>query len=285
VHASSLRPRIARRFVSLAIATATLLTAGTGLAQAALPYPSSIASTGDSITRAYNTGGFPYTDNPSASWSTGTNSTVVSQYTRLLALNPAISGRAWNDAKSGAKMADLNGQMTTVVTQKPDYVTVLMGGNDVCTSSESTMTSVDAFRSQLTTALTTVTTGSQGTLISISSVPNVYQLWSIFHTNGTARFVWSLFSVCQSMLANPTSTKQADVARRQRVLQREVDFNTVLAQVCATFTQCRFDNNAVFNTAFTAGDITTRDYFHPSISGQAKLAAVSWTAISGTWGP
>jgi lysophospholipase L1-like esterase len=283
VHGSSVLPRWARRhLVSFAVAAATLLTAGAGLAQAAPAYPSSIASTGDSITRAYNTGWFPYTDNPSASWSTGTNGTVVSQYTRLLKLNPAISGHAWNDAKSGAKMADLNGQMTTVVSQKPGYVTVLMGGNDVCTSSESTMTSVDAYRSQLTTALTTVATGSRATRISISSVPNINQLWSILHGNSTARFVWALFSVCPSMLANPTSTAQADVDRRARVLQREVDFNTVLAQVCATFKQCRFDGNAVFNTAFTTSDITTRDYFHPTIAGQKKLAAASWSA--GYWG-
>lgn len=256
---------------------------GSAVAQAAPAYPASIASTGDSITRAYNTGTFPYTDNPSASWSTGTNSTVVSHYTRLLALNPAIAGHVWNDAKSGAKMADLPGQMTTVVGQKPGYVTVLMGANDVCTSSESTMTSVDAFRASFSQAMRTVTAGSPSTLVSVSSIPNIYQLWSVLKGSSSARSVWALFGVCKSMLANPTSTKQADVDRRARVLQREVDFNTVLAQVCAQFAQCRFDANAVFNTAFVASDISTRDYFHPSISGQKKLAAVSWSASF--WGP
>jgi hypothetical protein len=120
-------------------------------------------------------------------------------------------------------------------------------------------------------------------LVSVSSIPNIYQLWSVLKGNSSARFVWSLFKVCQSMLANPTSTNQADVDRRARVLQREVDFNTVLAQVCAQYAQCRFDGNAVFNTAFVASDITTRDYFHPSLSGQQKLASVSWSA--GYWGP
>jgi lysophospholipase L1-like esterase len=180
-------------------------------------------------------------------------------------------------------MADLPGQMATVATQKAGYVTVLMGANDVCTSSESTMTSVDAFRASFTQALQTVTAGSPSTLVSVSSIPNIYQLWSVLKGNSSARFVWSLFGVCQSMLANPTSTKQADIDRRARVLQRETDFNAVLAQVCAQFTQCRFDGNAVFNTTFTASDVTTRDYFHPSISGQKKLAAVSWSA--GFWGP
>jgi lysophospholipase L1-like esterase len=242
-----------------------------------------MASTGDSITRAYNTGWFPYTDNPGASWSTGTSSTVRSHYSRLLGLQPLISGHAYNDAKSGAKMTDLAGQMTTVAGQHVDYVTVLMGGNDVCTSSESTMTSVTNFRAQFTTAMNVITSGSPSTLIYVASIPNVYQLWSVLHNNGTARSVWALFSVCQSMLANPSSTASTDVARRARVLQRDIDFNTALQEICALYAQCRFDNNAVFNTAFAASDITTRDYFHPSVSGQAKLASVTWSA--GYWGP
>lgn len=263
--------------------TIGLLGAGPVPATAATPLPHSIASTGDSITRAYNTGFFPYVDNPSASWSTGTNGTVRSHYTRLIALQPLISGHSFNDAKSGAKMVDLNGQMTTAAGQRADYVTVLMGGNDVCTSSETTMTSVTNFRAQFTTAMNTITTSSPSTSVFVTSIPNVYQLWNVLHNNGTARFVWGLFSVCQSMLANPASTAQADVDRRARVLQRDVDFNAALQEICAQYVKCRFDNNAVFNTAFTSGDVTTRDYFHPSISGQAKLAAVSWSA--GYWGP
>jgi hypothetical protein len=99
----------------------------------------------------------------------------------------------------------------------------------------------------------------------------------------TARTVWSLFGVCQSMLANPLSTTQADLDRRARVLQREVDFNAVLQSVCGQYARCRFDGGAVFGTTFVASDITARDYFHPSVAGQAKLAAVTWAA--GYWGP
>jgi lysophospholipase L1-like esterase len=246
-------------------------------------FPNSIASTGDSITRAYNTGFFPYTDNPSASWSTGTNATVSSHYTRLVALHGAISGHAFNDAKSGARMVDLNGQMTTVAGQHIDYVTVLMGGNDVCQPSESQMTSVSAFTTQFTTAMTTITSASPRTKVYVVSIPNVSNLWATLKDNGSARFVWSLFGVCKSMLANPLSTAQADVDRRARVLQREVDYNAALAEVCAQYAQCLFDANAVFKVVFTSSDVSTRDYFHPSLAGQKKLSAVSWSA--GYWGP
>jgi lysophospholipase L1-like esterase len=267
-----------------ALLGALVLLAGSALSTAAAtPLPRSMASTGDSITRAYNTGFFPYLDNPSASWSTGTNSTVRSHYTRLLALQPQISGHAYNDAKSGAKMVDLAGQLTTAANQHVQYVTVLMGGNDICTSSESTMTSVATFRSQFTTAMNTISSGSPSTRIYVVSIPNVYNLWNVLKDSFTARTVWALFGVCQSMLSNAQSTAQADVDRRARVLQRDIDFNATLQSVCALYVQCRFDGKAVFNTTFSASDITSRDYFHPSISGQAKLAAVSWAA--GYWGP
>ncbi len=273
----------ARPGIAVLVATFWLLTSGALTASAATPLPRSMASTGDSITRAYNTGFFPYVDNPSASWSTGTNGSVVSHYTRLLALQPSMAGHAYNDAKSGAKMIDLAGQLTTAAKQRVDYVTVLMGGNDICTSSESSMTSVAAFQSQFVNAMNTITSGSPSTRVYVVSIPNVYNLWSVFKNSFTARTVWSLFNVCPSMLANPLSTAQADVDRRARVLQRELDFNGVLKSVCAQSARCRYDGGAVFGTTFVASDITARDYFHPSTAGQAKLAAVTWAA--GYWGP
>jgi lysophospholipase L1-like esterase len=246
-------------------------------------YPRSIASTGDSITRAYNTGFIPYTDNPAASWATGTSTAVNSHYLRLLALNPKIKGKNYNDAVSGARMADLYGQMGAVISQKAEYVTIEMGGNDVCTSSESTMTSVAAYESQFVAAMERVTNALPHTRIFVASIPNVERLWEVRKDDAVARFAWDLFDVCQSMLANPLSTDQADVDRRARVLQRETDFNTVLVAVCAQYRQCKSDDGAVFATDFTAADVSTRDYFHPSTAGQAKLAAGTWAASY--WAP
>lgn len=245
-------------------------------AAAAQPYPNSMAATGDSITRAYNTGSFPFIDNPAASWSTGTTSSVNSHYLRVLSANPLIKGKNYNDAKSGAKMADLNAQMITVNSQHVDYVTVLMGGNDICTSTVDTMTSPATFAAQFTSAMTTITAGSPSAYVFVASIPNAYRLWQILKDNTYARRAWSTYKICQSLLANPLSTADGDVARRNAVLQRNIELNQQLAQVCATFVQCRFDGNAVFNTAFAASDISTRDYFHPSVAGQAKLASATW---------
>lgn len=272
---------MSRRFWLAALVAAAVLIGLVPTAAAATPpLPASMAAIGDSITQAASSGGSLGTDYPENSWSTGTNASVNSHYLRLLALNPAISGRNDNRSVSGAKMGDLNGQMQQVVALQPEYLTVLIGGNDLCTDTVAEMTSVSTFRSQFESAMATLAAGSPNTNIYVSSIPNVYHLWELFHGNWWARFVWSVGNICQSLLANPTSTTLADVARRAAVAERNVDLNTQLAEVCAASAHCLWDGNAAYNTVFVSSD-AAGDYFHPSISGQAKLAAVSWGA--GYW--
>jgi lysophospholipase L1-like esterase len=244
------------------------------------PLPTSMAAVGDSITQAVSSGGSLGALYPANSWSTGTNSTVNSHYQRLLALSPAISGRAWNDSVSGADSADLAGQMAIAAGRTPGYLTVLIGGNDLCTDTVAQMTSVADFRARVTAAMEAFTAASPDTRILLVSIPRVNQLWELFRSNFGARTIWALAGICQSLLANPTSTTATDTARRAAVAQRNVDFNTVLAEVCAQHAQCRWDGNAVYNVAFTRSDVSG-DYFHPSVTGLAKLASVTWAA--GWW--
>ena len=266
-----------RRASPLTLILVLLLTAllPTAVAAADPPLPSSMAAVGDSITRAASTGGTLGADYPANSWSTGTNTTVNSHALRLGTLGAQLTTH--NLAVSGAKMGNLDGQMANVVNVQPDYVTVLVGGNDLCTDTVAQMTSVTDFRAQFETAMARLMGGTQDTVVYVVSIPNVYQLWNLFKGNFWARFIWSTADICQSLLANPTSTQTADVSRRETVRQRNIAYNTELAQVCAAYARCRFDNNAVFNTTFTTSDVSG-DYFHPSIAGQAKLASVSWSA-------
>jgi lysophospholipase L1-like esterase len=262
--------------LAAAAIVATLFAPASGAAQT-VP-PNSMAATGDSITRAFNTGLLPFTDAPRNSWSTGSRAYVQSHYRRILAVNWRIFGRNFNDARSGAKMRDLTGQMEIVNAQRVDYVTVLMGANDACASSEAAMTPVDEFAAQFRSAMTTVTGGSPAATVYVVSIPDVYRLWQIEHENPSARLAWRLTGFCKSMLANPGSTAPADEARRQRVRQRIIDYNGVLAAVCAGYALCRFDGNAVFNYPFQPKHVSTRDYFHPSLEGQRAVAEVTWNA-------
>ena len=83
--------------------------------------------------------------------------------------------------------------------------------------------------------------------------------------------------MCQSLLA-PSRTDD----QRLQVRQRAIDVNTVLRQECGPYANCRFDGNAVFSYRFTRSDVSSLDYFHPSLTEQAHLAEITWRA--GSWG-
>src|SRR5215208_5727879 len=264
--------RVARIVVlALAVVSAGLVAQP---AWAAPPLPSGMAAIGDSITRPYDVCCY-YGDHPGQSWSTGSTSYdgIASHYERIRQLNSAITGHAWNDAVTGAKMAQAPTQAGQAVSQGARYVTILLGANDLCTSSASTMTSSDSFRDSFRQAMTALLGQNQDRYVFVSSIPNIYQLWQVLHTNSTARWVWSTAKICQSMLG-ATRTE----AERQLVVDREKALNQILAQVCATYPRCRWDGGAVYNYQFSASQVSSLDFFHPSLSGQAALARITWGA-------
>lgn len=239
--------------------------------------PRSMASTGDSITKAFDVGyAGVLRDNPAESWATGTDAAIDSQYQRLLQAEPAIAGHDFNDAVSGSKMEALDGQLRTAASQGVDYATVLMGANDLCTPTVGTMTATATFSAQFHQALSDFFAADPGAHVLVASIPNLFQLWATLRGNLVAELIWGGAHICQSMLASADTT-----AERQAVVSQEQADNDTLAAVCRQFAHCRFDGGAVYRTAFTAAEVSPVDYFHPSMTGQKDLAAITWAA--GYW--
>ena len=232
-----------------------------------------MAAIGDSITQAVDVCCF-YGNWPGHSWSTGNVPLdgIASHYERLRAQHPAIRGHRWNNAVSGAQMADAPGQARGTVGQGAQYVTILMGANDLC-GWDGTLTPTATFRAQFTETLDILRTGLPASHVFVASIPNLYQLWSILRTNPVAQTVWQAAGICPSMLNFFNSA-----ADRQAVIDREAELNQVLEDVCATWSNCRFDNYLTYNYAFTRSMVSKLDYFHPSLSGQATLSTLTWNA-------
>ncbi len=271
--------------------------------------PNSVALLGDSISAGTGTSGLPGAEQPANSWGTGTNSSIQSIYQRLLAINPSISGNNYNQATNGERMTHMAAQASSMPTDT-QYVLVQLGGNDLCKDSLAQMTPIATYRSQFVAGLEAIATRAPNALIHVSSIPDIFNLWFLrgapnppndqpSSRAGTARFFWDTLSVipCQSLVDNPTDMSAAAVDRRQQVRQRTIDLNEVLAEECAKVLRCRFDENATFNFSsnrtdplsdspylpraeweFVDDDISTIDHFHPSSSGQTKLARVAWEA-------
>ena len=270
--------------------------------------PNSIAVLGDSMSVATGINVIPSATQPESSWSTGTNSSVNSLYSRILALNPGIAGKNRNKAANGEDMNDAPAQANTVETDT-ELVTMQLGGNNLCKDSVAQMTTVAQYRSSFLTALDNLQNRTPNALIQIQSVPDIYNLWFLrgapnppndqpSSRAGTARVFWDTLAVipCKSLVLDPTDMSQAAIDRRNAVRQRTLEYNRVLAEECEARLRCRFDRYATFAFSsnrvdpfaltgpylprnqwqFIDDDISTVDHFHPGLSGQRKMAQAAW---------
>ena len=190
------------------------------------------------------------------SWSTGDGLRVESLYRRLRTDAPGL--RAYNRAVPGARASALTGQARSAVRDKADLVTVLIGANDACRGDVGDMTPVAR--------------------VLVASIPDLYRLWQIGHTEPRAVRAWSR-GVCPALLADATSTAPAAVARRARVRDRIEAYDGQLRAACRAYgSRCRWDGGAVHRHRFTLDQVNALDWFHPNAAGQGRLAEVAWNA-------
>lgn len=257
-------------------ASALLLGAGALLSGCANVPPQVMVSTGDSITRGFDACGL-LTDCTQVSYSTGTSPGSDSIYRHLLATDPHLVED--NDAEVGARASDLYSQMSLAIWQRADIVTVLIGSNDACANTVGEMTPVSDFRNSIQQAFGLFFTNRPGARIVLSSIPNLYRVWQVAHTNARARAIWTAAGICPSMLANPASLAKADQLRRVLVTLQIQKYNAALAAVCKAYRGCRWDGGALGRYQFTLADLSKYDYFHPAPQGHRALGVLSWAAF------
>jgi hypothetical protein len=224
-------------------------------APAKIAYPNSMAALGDSLSLGYGTGD----PNGVDSWSTGTSRAVNSHYLRILAANPAIKGKNYNFARAGFHI-DLKPQAKRAVAKRVEYVTIMTGLDEACDA-----TPPAEFAAQFDGVLRTLATGLPKVHIFVGSVWNGARLVQLLDKSLAGAMVCNL----------PAGVGGQKLAQLR---QRLVAVNRVLAQVCAHYPQCRFDNNAVFKMPLTVADISPSDHLHPTLQGLHKLAEVTWKA-------
>ncbi len=225
--------------------------------------PSSIAVLGDSISTATGTGTLG-AETSNNSWSTGTNAAVNSTYQRLLAINPAIAGNRSTMASNGRRMVHMAEQAAAMPTTT-QYVEVALGGNDLCRPSVAEMTSVADYRAQFVAGLEAIAARAPEALISVYTVPDIFNLWYIRYApasyNGLqsdqasqARTYVTLSIIpCLALLQNPASVSEADMNRRFEVRARNMAFNQVLIEECSKVLRCRHDGGATFDLSSNRG--------------------------------
>ncbi len=251
-----------------------VLLAGCASPAAAPPkqYPDSMAAIGDSITAGVNVARDKVGENPGDSWSVGDapDDGVTSHYERLLALHPAIQGHAADLAVSGARMRDFARQAQQAVDAKAEYVTVMLGANDVC--GRGNLTPVETFRDEFRAGAAVLKGLPTPSWVLVVGVPNVTAMWDRYHSDRQVHDVWQALRVCPSVLSDAVNDTGRDLVR-----QRIDAYNQVLREESAA-AGFWFDNASVHDGRIQDVDVGPVDDFHPSLAGQEAIAEATWAA-------
>ncbi len=278
------------RLFNLAVAgTLTAVVAGTLLAAPAayaqIPEKNiEQASLGDSLTRAAAVGGKSSSgspiNNPSANWSTGTDPRVDSHLRQLSALR-GETVKGYNYSVGGTTSPDIVNQAAKV-SSTVDYTTILSGGNDICrVDSLSKLPSKAGYKANIRKGVDALLAKNPEMVIALNSIPNLKTLYTVGKTSSTSNLYHSSNRICRIGLGSyPDETAAQAEARRVTVDNRVKDFNQALSELADEYATVYYDNGAVYNTPFDLSDLSTADYFHPSYSGQQKVAQRTWAAFS-----
>ncbi|QHC59015.1 GDSL-type esterase/lipase family protein [Rathayibacter sp. VKM Ac-2760] len=256
-------------------------------AEAAAPPDLSFAAFGDSITRAAGTCGSE-ADCPANSWATGTAPEVHSLATRLQETNPDRTVKAANYAKSGSRIAGVSEAVSSAKAAgaDPELITLLIGGNDLCSPEVPAgpdgyaMTTAADFSASASSLLEQITSAWPRANVLVGSMPNIASEWQAVK-DSQGKFIWSIFEICRTTRGakadNIVQKGAAFDAAVAAAAERTQQYNDALASACAAVgPRCIWDGGALSQTPITKDLLSTVDYFHPNVSGQAQIARVLW---------
>jgi hypothetical protein len=146
------------------------------------------------------------------------------------------------------------------------------GANDLC-GWGGALTPTSTFRAQSGRPWRSCGRGCRAATCSWPRSPNLYQLWSILRTHPLAQVVWQTADSCPSMLdflqlARRPPGRHRPPARAQRRPPRRLRHLVALPLRQRPDLRLRLHPRPGLRL----------DFFHPSLRGQAALAALTWEA-------
>jgi lysophospholipase L1-like esterase len=250
--------------------------------------PALLATIGDSYTTAFSVSPSYLYDHRQFSWAVGKaqNDGVFSLYERFGALGP--SPIVADAATLGRKMNDAPRQAGIVVAAAKKlkageiaYVTFELGTNDVC---DDPKTDPLVYQSDLATAIGILRAGlPAGSRILMLPVPDFPHFRAITQADAAARANLAVppGNRCAPYLGSnsPSTLDEANYFLGQ--------YDSALKEACAEIQAkdaptgrlfCTYNAELLADSDWVIGDLSTVDYFHPSLKGQARMAAAAWAA-------
>jgi lysophospholipase L1-like esterase len=159
--------------------------------------------------------------------------------------------------------------VTQIVQNGPyDYVTIFIGHNDICdAATPDEMLDTTTFEMLFTEAMDILYSQENPPDVVVSSLAKVADLYSVGQNDNWCTSIWSLGNVCRVVTSgNPSHIAQAD--------QRTQEYNAILASLAEVYGYTYVPQ--IYDTEFTLEDLSDFDCFHPSVSGQNRIANIIW---------
>ena len=250
-------------------------------------YPGSIAVLGTPTAAGWGADlAHPFADAREDSWATGTNPAVQSIYSRVLAVNPAIKGRNVNlTSDEGAPEAaghELDDFATEVhkalqLKIKPDLVLVQVIDRALKCDGTTERNFAD-YGSRFGDALTKLAQGLPKARILVISQWGSFASY-VSYLKGLPvgkRLKNAGKKPCQLVASPSGQVVSSRVAYAKGIVAGE---EAQLRARCAKVANCRYDGSAAQRIVIAPADVSEFQYT-PTVSGQAKLAAAEWKAMS-----
>ena len=255
--------------------------------------PTRIYSIGDSITRAFDAD-LP-ADNLHLSWVNGTHGffsqllgfpNVRSHHQRIRDHFGSAGVRNTVAAQNGNRIGHMVEQVSGMRGDET-YVTVMLGGNDVCKDSIDELPSSAAFAYTFALGILSLFEKLEpGATVQVVAIPDIKRLYEIGIDKKALGVVdcsllWQASDLgfpCGSMLS-PENTE----ADREYVRQRNIEYNqimhflTLLAAIDYPHLFVSF-TDVTFTFPFTQEHISNIDCYHPSAEGQKLISDGVWDA-------
>ena len=201
-------------------------------------------------------------------WADGIN---IESHANLLRKLGNLEVISKNVSVSGAVTSDITNQTNLLLQNgfRPDYVTILIGANDICLGSRKPDELALYSRGVLEDSIRKIIEVNPKVKILISAVPNLNHLYSLMNVDPVCVENWRSLNICEKLLL---STK----FEREKGVYRWNAYNKMLSEFPS-----RYPANVKFSSILIGNDLTTIDVsrvdcFHPSVVGQAEISRLTW---------
>ena len=251
--------------------------------------PLRMLSIGDSFTRAANAN-LPG-DNLNNSWTNGYVDfwqevlglpNIHSHYQRVGAHFGKRGRRNWTTAQNGDSVKDMVTQGASVATLDVNYVTIMLGANDVCRSNAADLITDAEFEGHVRNGMSTVLNGLRdGSTLLVAAIPNVKGVHEFGQTKTalgitSCERMWKLTGLCAAMLGENSTEMD-----RQYLQSRNIGYNAILERVTGEMAASypgkfvRY-SAATFQLPSSQDQLSDIDCFHAGWRGQQAAAELTW---------